>query len=276
MRSEVPWPAIAVVTHESEVDLRRSLPGLVAVAERLDAPLVVVDNASTDGTRSLLADWAGRSERLTVVENDVNVGFAKAANRGAAEAGDRDLLVVNPDVELPGPAPVEALARALRERPGAGIVAPRLVGADGLVQPSARRLASAPAMLGSLPTVAQLVPPLHSAYERYLGPSLSEERRAVGWVIGAAMLVRREAFDAVGGFDEGFFLYMEDADLCRRLSLAGWDVDYLPDIRLRHGYARASSQPGATVIGSQARRRHIASLARYWRKHPRALAGGER
>jgi GT2 family glycosyltransferase len=90
------------------------------------------------------------------------------------------------------------------------------------------------------------------------------------------MLVRREAFDAVGGFDEDFFLYMEDADLCRRIHLAGWDVDYLPDIRLRHGYARASSLPGATVLRSPARRRHIASLARYWRKHPRALIGGER
>ncbi len=69
---------------------------------------------------------------------------------------------------------------------------------------------------------------------------------------------------------------MEDADLCRRLNLAGWDVDYLPDVRLRHGYARASSVPGATVLRTPARRRHIASLARYWRRHPRALVGGDR
>ena len=277
MESEAAWPALAVVTHESEADLRRSLPGHVAVAERLDAPLVVVDNASSDGTRALLAEWAGRSDRVEVIENAVNVGFATAANRAVREAGaGRDVLVLNPDVELPGPGPVEALARALVERPRAGIVAPRLVGADGIVQPTARRPASLPAMLGSLPTVARLAPPLRSAYERYLGPSLADEPRSVGWVIGAAMLVRREAFDAVGGFDEGFFLYMEDADLCRRLHLAGWGVEYLPGLRLRHGYARASSVPGATVMRTPARRRHIASLARYWRKHPDLLAGGPR
>jgi GT2 family glycosyltransferase len=269
-------PALAVVTHESEADLRRSLPGLIAVAERLETPLVAVDNASTDGTRAMLAEWARRSERLAVIENDENVGFARAANRGFREAGERDVLLLNPDVELPGPAPVEALARSLAERPRAAIVAPRLIGIDGYVQPTARRLASVPAMLGSLPTVARLVPPLRLAYERYLGPSLASEPRPVGWVIGAAMLVRRRAFEAVGGFDEGFFLYMEDADLCRRLHLAGWDVDYLPDVRLRHGYARASSVPGATVLRTPARRRHVASLVRYWRRHPRALVGGDR
>jgi GT2 family glycosyltransferase len=248
----------------------------VAVGERLEAPVVVVDNASTDGTRSLLAEWAARSSCLDVVEHDVNSGFASAANRAAREAPGRDLLVLNPDVELLGTEPVKALAGALASRPRAGIVAPRLVGSDAVVQPTARRLASVPAMLGSLPTVARVAPPLRMAYERYLGPSLADERRSVGWVIGAAMLVRREAFDQVGGFDEGYFLYMEDADLCRRMHRAGWQVDYLPDVRLRHGYARASSVPGATVIGSQARRRHIASLARYWRKHPRALLGGDR
>jgi N-acetylglucosaminyl-diphospho-decaprenol L-rhamnosyltransferase len=273
---EAAWPALALVTHESEADLRRSLPGLVAVAERLEVPLAIADNASADGTRRLLAEWARRTDRLEVIASAVNQGFAAAANRAVAATGDRDVLVLNPDVELPGAGPVDALARALAARPRAGIVAPRLVGSDGVVQPTARRLASAPAMLGSLPAVARLAPPLRFAYERYLGPSLTAEAHPVGWVIGAAMLIRRAAFDAVGGFDEGFFLYMEDADLCRRLYLAGWDVVYLPAIRLRHGYARASSVPGATVLRSPARRRHFASLARYWRKHPRALLGGER
>jgi GT2 family glycosyltransferase len=88
------------------------------------------------------------------------------------------------------------------------------------------------------------------------------------------MLVRRRAFAEVGGFDEGFFLYMEDADFCRRLHRAGWEVEYLPGVSLRHGYARASSEAGASVLRSPARRRHMLSLARYWRKHLRALIGG--
>jgi N-acetylglucosaminyl-diphospho-decaprenol L-rhamnosyltransferase len=264
-----------MVTYESESDLRRSLPGLVAVSERLEAPLIVVDNASPDGTGRLLREWSGRSGRLEVLELTDNFGYAVAANRAFAAAGDRDVLLLNPDVELPGPDPVEALELALAERPEAGIVAPRLLDSRGAVQPTARRLASLPAMLGSL-EASRLVRPLRAVYERYLAPSHSEERIHVGWVIGAAMLVRRRAFEEVGGFDEGFFLYMEDADLCRRLNRAGWDVDYIPDVRLRHGYARASSVPGANLLVSQARRRHYASLARYWRRHPRALLGGER
>lgn len=276
MKTEAAWPALAVVTHDSEADLRRTLPGHVGVAERLEVPLLAVDNASRDGTMRLFEEWTGRSDALEVIRCGRNLGFATAANRAFAAAGDRDVLLLNPDVELPGPEPVRLLASALADRARAGIVAPRLVDADGTVQPTARRLASVPAMLGSLPRTGAVARPLRGAYERYLAPSHSARPVAVGWVIGAAMLVRRRAFEQVGGFDEGFFLYMEDADLCRRLNAAGWEVAYLPDIRLRHGYARASSAPGASVLGSQARRRHFASLARYWRKHPRALVGGER
>jgi N-acetylglucosaminyl-diphospho-decaprenol L-rhamnosyltransferase len=276
VKTEVAAPALAVVTHDSEADLRRTLPGHVGVAERLGSPMFVVDNASRDGTLELLEDWSGRVSALELIRCRSNLGYATAANRAFAAAGDRDVLLLNPDVELPGPDPVRSLARALADRPRAGVVAPRLVDADGTVQPTARRLASLPAMIGSLPRAGSVARPLRGVYERYLAPSYLERPVAVGWVIGAAMLVRRRAFEEVGGFDEGFFLYMEDADLCRRLNVAGWSVDYLPEIRLRHGYARASSAPGATVIGSQARRRHFASLARYWRKHPRALVGGER
>jgi GT2 family glycosyltransferase len=266
---------LAVVTHDSAADMRRTLPGHVAAAERLGTALVVVDNASSDGTAELLREWRDRERVVELVEMGSNLGYAAAANRAFEVHRDRDVLLLNPDVELPGDEPVLALAAGLAERPQAGVAAPRLIDAAGAVQPTARRLASLPAMLGSMPW-AHLVPPLRATYERYLAPSQSEAPAAVGWVIGAAMLVRRRAYEAVGGFDEGFFLYMEDADFCRRLNRAGWEVEYLPGIRLRHGYARASSVPGSTVFGSQARRRHFASLARYWRKHPRALVGGER
>ena len=276
MKPEVAWPALAVVTHASEADLRRTLPGHVGVAERLGVPLIAVDNASPDGTVAVLEDWAGRTEALEVILCESNLGYATAANRAFAAAGERDVLLLNPDVELAGPEPVRSLAAALADRARAGVVAPRLIDADGTVQPTARRLASLPAMLGSMPRTGAVARPLRGAYERYLAPSYAARPVAVGWVIGAAMLVRRQAFEEVGGFDEGFFLYMEDADLCRRLNAAGWEVAYLPEIRLRHGYARASSAPGASVLASQARRRHFASLARYWRKHPRALVGGER
>jgi N-acetylglucosaminyl-diphospho-decaprenol L-rhamnosyltransferase len=274
MGSDPASPDLAVVTHESESELRRNLAGHVATAEALGTRLIVIDNASRDRSRELVRSQRERSARLELVELDPNRGYAAAVNAAFSRAPGSDVMVLNPDVELDDPGPVRALAAHLAERARAGLVAPRLVGPGGEVQPSARRPASLPAMLGSLPA-AGAVGPLRRSYERYLSPSLSESPSAVGWVIGAAMLIRRRAYDEIGGFDPAFFLYMEDADFCRRLRGAGWSVDYLPNVRLRHGYARASSAAGATVLGSSARRRHFASLARYWRKHPGALFGGE-
>lgn len=268
-------PVLAVVTHQSEAELRRNLSGHLAAAERLGSKLVVVDNASRDRSLELLRSRRDRGAPLELVELDANRGYAAALNVAFRRTRPHDVMVVNPDVGLRDEAPVRALSAHLAERPKAGLVAPRLVGADGEVQPSARRLASFPAMLGSLRVVGAL-PPLKRAYVRYLSPSRSDRPKSVGWVIGAAMLIRRRAYDDVGGFDSGFFLYMEDADFCRRLNRAGWSVDYLPGVSLSHDYARASSTAGASVLGSTARRRHVASLARYWRKHPRVLIGGER
>jgi N-acetylglucosaminyl-diphospho-decaprenol L-rhamnosyltransferase len=273
MESAPPPPALAVVTHESEDELRRNLAGHVATAERLGTTLIVVDNGSRDRSREVLRSWSERTRRLELVELDPNRGYAAAINAAFGRVPGSDVMLLNPDVELDGPAPIRSLAAHLAERSRAGVAAPRLIGREGEPQPSARRPASLPAMLGSLPALRALSP-LRRSYERYLSPSSSESTVSVGWVIGAAMLIRRSAYEEVGGFDAGFFLYMEDADFCRRLTRAGWSVDYLPGVRLRHGYVRASSAPGATVVGSAARRRHIASLARYWRKHPRVLYGG--
>jgi N-acetylglucosaminyl-diphospho-decaprenol L-rhamnosyltransferase len=273
MESDPRTPALAMVTHQSEEELLRNLAGQVAIAERLETRLVVVDNGSRDRTRELLRSWTARSPRLEWIPLDRNRGYAAAVNAAFARVPRADVMVLNPDVELDDFAPIGSLVAHLAGRPRAGLAAPRLIGPGGEVQPSARRPASLPAMLGSLPA-ARSLPPLRRAYERYLSPSGSESPASVGWVIGAAMLIRRRAYEEIGGFDPGFFLYMEDADFCRRLRGAGWSVDYLPDVSLRHGYARASSAAGATVLGSSARRRHVASLARYWRKHPRALYGG--
>jgi N-acetylglucosaminyl-diphospho-decaprenol L-rhamnosyltransferase len=273
MDSDRRFPALAVVSHQSEEELRRNLAGQLEVAEHLESRLVVVDNGSRDRTLELLRSWTRRSASLELLELGRNRGYAAAVDAAFARVPGEDVMVLNPDVELEDPAPIRSLAHHLEDRPRAGLAAPRLIGPDGDVQPSARRPASLQAMLGSLPAARRLSP-LRRAYERYLSPSESEVPASVGWVIGAAMLIRRRAYDEIGGFDPGFFLYMEDADFCRRLHGAGWSVEYVPGVTLRHGYARASSAAGATVLHSSARRRHVASLARYWRKHPSAIYGG--
>lgn len=265
--------ALAVVTHNSRADLTRTLDGMIDVADRLGAPLVVVDNASTDGTAGLLADRAIRHDGLRVVALDRNLGYAAAVNRAFAAVPGLDVMVLNPDVELSDPEQVVELSAFLARNPRAGVAAPRLMGEDGEPQPSARRFPSLLSMLGSLPTVGRLSP-ARRAYERYVAPSSATAPALVEWAIGAAMLIRRAAYEAVGGWDERYFLYMEDADFCRRCAAAGWGVWFVPGVALHHGYTRASSRPEASVRSSVARRRHVASLARFFARSPRLLLRG--
>lgn len=200
-----------------------------------------------------------------------NAGYAAAVNAAFARAPGRDVMLLNPDVDVEGPEAILALAGMLEREPTVGVVAPRLVGDDGVAQPSARRFPSLASMAGSV-APARRVPFLRRSYDRYTRPSTASRPLTVDWVIGAAMLIRREAFERVGGWDERFFMYIEDADFCRRCARAGWDVAYMPSVVLRHRYPRASSGTGPAA-SPRARRNHVAGLAKLWVRDPRLLVG---
>ncbi len=266
--------AIAVVTHDSLADLERCFASHEAASRRLGADLVAVDNASSDGTLQFLRARERESRRIRVVAMPRNAGYAAAVNAAFAATGSRDVLLVNPDVSTDDPGALGDLVEFLRRRPDVALVAPRLHGADGEAQPSARRFPSLPALLGTLDG-ARRIAPLRRAHEAYVAPSAATRAVAVDWAIGAAMLIRRAAFDAVGGWDERFFLYMEDTDFCRRCNAAGWRVVYLPTTALEHGYRRASSR-SASIASSSARRHHVAGLARLFGRDPRMIVGRSR
>jgi N-acetylglucosaminyl-diphospho-decaprenol L-rhamnosyltransferase len=264
--------AMAIVTHDSVDELRRLFAGQLELARGLGMRLAVVDNASKDGSVEYLREARERFPQLILSFQARNLGYAGAVNVAFSLLSADDVLLINPDVEPTEDAVLE-LVDHMAANPKVAICAPRLLFRDGELQPSARRPASLAAMIGSL-GAGSGIPPLRRSYERYLDPAGSGTG-AVDWVIGAAMLIRRLAFDEVGGFDQGFFLYMEDADFCRRCARAGWGVSYLPSTSMEHEYGRASSARDASVVSSPARRRHVASLARYWLKHPGALIGRE-
>jgi N-acetylglucosaminyl-diphospho-decaprenol L-rhamnosyltransferase len=264
-----PPPAVAVVTHNSAADLERYFAGQARLARELGSSLIVSDNGSTDATLALVRSHA---EDVRLVASPTNLGYAVAVNRAITALPGRDFLLLNPDVEAPSREAVGVLTEFFDQHPRAAVVAPRLVGEDGRPQPSARRFPSLPAMLGSMPA-AERVPALRRSYADYLSPSWAGGSIRVDWVIGAAMLIRREAFDALRGWDERFFLYMEDADFCRRCWRAGWETWLLTEVTARHGHPRASSAAGATLMSSWARRRHVASLARFFSREPGLLIG---
>jgi GT2 family glycosyltransferase len=265
--------ALGLVTHNSVADLERYFWGQLAVARELGIPLIVVDNCSRDGSADYVERIIGADPTVTVVRSESNCGYAAAANRVFNGAGRRDVLLLNADVELCEAAAVRALVESLAGNPRVGILAPRLLNPDGSTQSSARAFPNLLAMAGHASSARRLQIARHAASRYLLVPPLDQPSR-VDWAIGAALLVRREAFETVGGFDERFFLYLEDTDFCLRCGLAGWETWYEPRIAFRHLHARASDPARGGMLRSSARRYHVASLVRFFARYPGLAVDG--
>jgi N-acetylglucosaminyl-diphospho-decaprenol L-rhamnosyltransferase len=194
-----------------------------------DVDIVVVDNGSKDGSVSALR---AAVPDVRVVRSPGNVGYARAANLGIAASRAPLVAVLNPDTRVdPGTAGV--LVERLESQPRVGACGPRILNADGSVYPSARRVPSVPVAIGH--GILGLWWPTNPFTARYRELDADSSRpRLVDWVSGAAIWLRRDALDAVGGWDERYFMYMEDVDLCWRLRRAGWEIAFEPAAEVEH------------------------------------------
>lgn len=219
--------AAIIVNYNSRRHLEVCLASLVDEGVR---SIVVVDNGSVDGSCAV-ALAAG----AVWVESGGNVGYGRAANLGASRPPASDapyLLVCNPDLDV-RPGAVPALVAALESDPALGAVGPRLCNTDGSLYPSARTFPDLVDAIGH--GLLGLVAPHNRFTRRYRLLDWDHGTRAtVDWVSGACFLVRRRAWDQVGGFDPSYFMYMEDVDLCWRLRRAGWEVAYEPAAAVVH------------------------------------------
>jgi N-acetylglucosaminyl-diphospho-decaprenol L-rhamnosyltransferase len=230
-----------VVTHNSAGQIVASLHALC----RAGLPVRVVDNASTDGTVDLIRR---RFPEVTVLPSATNSGFASAVNRAAAGVDTDVVLLVNPDCVV-APGTVAELVRVLRSRDSVGIVGPRLIDAHGRIAISAHRFESLVTVLasrfgGALVPVA--LRRLFSGRRRraaYDACVRGARPVAVDWLSGACLAVRREVFEAVGGLDEGYFLYYEDEELCLQAARRGAEVLYVPSVTAVHTGGASSSDP---------------------------------
>ena len=228
--------AAVVVNYESGPALARCVADLTAC--RL-ADVVVVDNGSTDGS---LAAGVTAVPGIEIVDPGENLGYGAATNRGAAATASEFLLVCNPDLEVPGDA-VETLAQVLDGDPGLALVGPLIRTPSGDRYPSARHFpsmvdAAGHALLGIFAPDNRFT----RSYQRSELDAPSVGTLDVDWVSGACFLVRRTAFEQVGGFDESYFMYLEDVDLCWRLHRAGWRVAYVPAAEVTHLQGRSTDR----------------------------------
>ncbi|HWD51046.1 MAG TPA: glycosyltransferase family 2 protein [Acidimicrobiales bacterium] len=220
--------AVVVVNYESGPVLASCVASLEAEAP---AELVVVDNGSTDGS---VGELRRRCPGIAVVDPGRNLGYGAAANRGAAATRSELILVCNPDLSVRSGALGE-MATALDSDPAIAVVGPLIRTPEGERYPSARQFpsmidAAGHAMLG------QFVPRnrFTRAYQQADLDRGVDTVWPVDWVSGACFLVRRSAFEQIGGFDERYFMYLEEVDLCWRLGQAGWRVGYAPAAVVTH------------------------------------------
>ena len=215
-----------IVTYQSGDYLRRCLTAV----SRGHGDVTVVDTGSSDEEARLV-----RTEfpNVRLIERSRNDGFGSAANVGIAASDSPWILLLNPDAWPEGDA-IDRLVRFAEGRPRVGAAGPLLSGPDGRPQRSTIRAPlghAALAFWGAWPRASSW------AYGLWRRATAFARARPVGTVEflqGAVLLLRREAFEEVGGFDESFFMYGEDADLCVRLRNAGWDLALCPDARIVH------------------------------------------
>jgi N-acetylglucosaminyl-diphospho-decaprenol L-rhamnosyltransferase len=238
-----------LVTYESAEDLAACVATLPAAAGPHELEVVVVDNASRDASAEL-----ARGLGIKVLENPANLGLSRAIDRGAAATAAPWLLLVNPDTRL-APGSLARLLQTAAADPAIGCVGPHLRNSDGSEYPTGRRFPSI--LVGTVHAALGTVWPANPATRRYHMADLDRSRPVpVDWVSGACMLLRRDAYQAAGRFDAGYFMYFEEMDFCLRLHRAGWRVVYDPGAEVTH------------ILGGSTR---SAPYRKVWNHHRSAL-----
>jgi len=232
--------AAVIVNYNAGSELVLALQSLVTDLAGREWEAVVVDNASTDGSDTFTAAFA---PRVRLIRNSTNVGFGRAVNQGVAASSAPVVLIMNPDCRVHAGA-VATLRAQLDGHDACAVVGPRVLDPDGAVQGSAR---GDPDMLtglfgrtSRLRDWFRLLPAARRNVVTDAAIGNGTPSVVVDWVSGACMLVRLSAFEAVHGFDERYFMYWEDADLCRRLRTRGYHVRYVPGATAVHQVGHSS------------------------------------
>ncbi len=261
MTPEITPVGVVTITYSPGDTLDDFIRSLHTEPEARDR-IVVVDNGSTDGAPEHADEMY---EAVTLIRAPGNVGYGTAANIGVKTFGPEIewVLIANPDTQVTAGA-ISTLLEAAKAHPEAGVVGPKILEPDGSVYPSARALPSIRTGIGH--AVLSGVWPTNPWTKRYQqrDVSASDDVTAVGWLSGAFLLVRREAFDRIGGFDERFFMYFEDVDLGRRMYLKGWRNLFVPQAIVVH-IGGASTE---RVAGVMVRAHHRSAYQYIAKTHP--------
>ena len=274
-----PGVSAILVNYNAGRELAVALRSIAAELAGQQWEAVVVDNASSDGSAAVVADFAPHAR---LVSNERNVGFARGVNQGLAATSGSLVLIINPDCRLVAGA-FALLRRELEQGDSYAIAGPRILNPDGSVQGSARGDPDMfTGLFGRTTLLRRLMPHLPVSKRNVVSGEAAGNGHGsvtVDWLSGACMLARREALRSVNGFDERYFLYWEDADLCRRLRALGLEVRFVPRATAIHrvGHSSRGARGSATRAFHESAylyyATHVASTALPKRLLARALLG---
>ena len=253
--------SIVIVSYNGRELLRHSLRSIYTHTQEVDFEVIVVDNASQDETPEMvLAEFP----QVTLVRRSSNDGFARGVNQGIGLASGEAFFILNPDTELTSNLLPPMLAYQ-REHPTIGILAPKLLDADGSIQLSCRAFPGLNTALFNRYSLLTRLLPGNRFSKRYLMTDFDHDAIAdVDWASAACWLLPRFAHEKIGPLDEGYFWSIEDVDYCRRAHRAGLRVVYFPEVSVRHHIGVSA----ATLASRTIRERHR-GMWRYYRAYMR-------
>lgn len=219
--------SIIIVTYNNQTEIKTLLGSLLKYQPK-NSEVIVVDNSSSDNTKAVVREF----KEVKLVESG-NLGFAKGSNLGVDSSTGEYLLFLNPDTEIKDTS-VDLLLSFIKAHPEVGIVAPSLILPDGSIQPSVSKF---PTLIGAVKE--HLLSQDHQYSEFVPSQDLESE---IEVVYGAAIIIKKENFIKMRGFDERYFLYFEDIDLCRKVKKAGLKIFYLPQAQVVHALGKSVAQ----------------------------------
>lgn len=256
MHSDNPSLSVIIVSYNTRSMTQDCLQTLYAGLGSLTAEVFVVDNASADGSPAAIRE---AFPQVRLIENTGNTGFGAANNQAMAEARGEFFLLLNSDA-FPQKEAIPALVTYLQNHPKAAAAGPRLLNADGSLQLSCFRFPSPAGVWLENLWISALLPnhPTLGYYRRWA----HDRERNVDFVIGACLLVRRKAYEQVGGFDDSFFMYQEETDWQRRMHDHGWQIGFTPSAVVTHLGGASGTSEKARINGH-----FFDSMDHYLRKH---------
>ena len=227
--------------------------------------IVYVDNASTDPISVGFLEQAERDRRLKLVKSPANVGFAGGNNLAVKNASGEIIFILNPDTAVKSDT-LQKMVSYLEAHPKIGILGPQLVYSDGTIQESCRRDMSFLDLIIKR-TFLRFLPVFRGRVQKYLMNDFKHDKtQNVELITGAAMMLPRDVFEKVGGFDDRYFLFMEDFDLCKEVRKAGYSVTYFPDAQIEHYHKRLSGGNFFSMLMKRVFWLHVQSATKYFWK----------